>query len=468
MKKVLVFLLVLAIALGGIGFAHATVTDSQEELIVYPTLQVGDPGVMEGLTASMTFTCGHHLRWYTDYPFGGEAVTEFAYSREAITLPAAYQESHMDLWLSGGVSSSVSGGEFTPKTTNYGALVQAVADQTPAGGSKTMSLEMRDYVNYYLPDYELRYEDDQKECNESASLLGFAAGEQWYQNPGSYRALVDAFRFPVEPGHSMSVTVNKDDADRVVGIQLYPENGPELHFLSDVSAEGLWFVPEFRDEAGGLLPYESPEGHGIYFIPWKTTGTIRYASGDKDQVSLDVEKARRIFPLDEARLIEHMIIDAEAGTAQMLTLEDGMYMLTTCDLESGTTRSRLEVLPFDPNDPVTSATFLREGDYLLLTVQSMIALTDAAGEKLYLTAPDALDQTFNSRSYDPDTGDLRFDGETLVLTDTAWYREGTFWAAAWRQGELCFYGQYDCSLMRGNDDWYYSYITAEEYPMVLK
>ena len=58
--------------------------------------------------------------------------------------------------------------------------------------------------------------------------------------------------------------------------------------------------------------------------------------------------------------------------------------------------------------------------------------------------------------------------ETLILTDSAWYREGTFWAAAWRQGELRFYGEYDCSLMRGNDDWYYSYIGVERDPITLK
>ena len=124
--------------------------------------------------------------------------------------------------------------------------------------------------------------------------------------------------------------------------------------------------------------------------------------------------------------------------------------------------------PFAPDDGVTSASFHREGEHLLLTIQSRIALTDAAGETLLLTAPDALAQNFNSRSYDPDTGDLRFDGETLILADTAWFREGTFWAAAWRQDELTYYGEYDCSIMRGNDHWYYSYVSAEEYPIVLK
>ena len=68
MKKVIVFLLVIALAIGGIGAAHAAVTASQDDLVLYPTIQVGDPAVLEGLTAGLTFACGDHLIWKTDYP----------------------------------------------------------------------------------------------------------------------------------------------------------------------------------------------------------------------------------------------------------------------------------------------------------------------------------------------------------------------------------------------------------------
>ena len=89
MKKIIVFLLILTLFLGGIGFAHAAVTANQEALLIFPTLEVGDPAALEGLTASMTITCGPHLRWQTDYPFGGEAVTEFVYDRKGTEPPQA-------------------------------------------------------------------------------------------------------------------------------------------------------------------------------------------------------------------------------------------------------------------------------------------------------------------------------------------------------------------------------------------
>ena len=46
MKKVIIFALVLALALGGIGFAHAAVTANQDDLKIFTTLELGDPSVL--------------------------------------------------------------------------------------------------------------------------------------------------------------------------------------------------------------------------------------------------------------------------------------------------------------------------------------------------------------------------------------------------------------------------------------
>ena len=59
MRKVLIFVLTIVLALGGIGFAHAAVTDSQDELLIYPTFESGDPAVLAGRTVSLTFACGN-------------------------------------------------------------------------------------------------------------------------------------------------------------------------------------------------------------------------------------------------------------------------------------------------------------------------------------------------------------------------------------------------------------------------
>ncbi len=469
MRKVLIFALTVALALGGLGFAHAAVSDSQDELLVYPTLELGDPAELEGLTASMTFTCGNHLRWHTDYTFGGDTETEFVYHRDPIREPTVYNRSRMNVGFSGGFGSSTSGGSFSLNANGYGALFRAVAAATPDSGTKTMNLKMADYVTEYLPDFDLNYEDNARECYMSVSLHGMVSGDNWYEEEGNYREFFSAFRFPVQESHIVSVTVGKDDAGRINSLEMFPENGPELRFISDVNADGLWFVPVFQNEDGTPLAYESPAGHGIYFVPWYKSGTIRYTSGEKDQVLPDVDKAERIFPLEEGLIIEQMEIDAEAGEAWMLTREGNSYFLTSCDLTSGDTLARIEVLPHDPNIESGEGQFQMDDGYLLVTAQNKIALVELASRTLVLTAPDVQDQRFGAAwYYDPDSGSLRFDGEQLVLINTTYSRDGSFWTAAFRQGELAYYGEYDCSLMRGNDDFYYRTVQVNDTPITIR
>ncbi|MBE6951179.1 MAG: hypothetical protein E7451_07560 [Ruminococcaceae bacterium] len=466
MRKVLIFALTVLIAIGGLCFAHAAVTDSQDELLIYPTLEIGDRTLLDGRTASMTFFCGDYLSWHTDYTFGGETETAFVYDRKGAPAPSGYARSRMEVWFSGGFGASTSG-NFPLSNTDYSALFRAVAVAAPDGGSKTMNVNLSDYVNYYMPDFEVSYEDAARQCHISASLHNLVTGDVWHEDEGNYHEFMEHFRFPVQPNHIVSVTVDKNGAGRINGLHMTPENGPDLHFISEVNADGIWFVPVFRDESGTPLPYESPQGHGIYFLPWKKTGTIRYASGDKDTVVPDLEQAKLLFPLDETLAIEHMQIDPESGEAWMLTLENDRYILTAYDLTAGEVLTRLEVLPHDPEADSNRGHFERDGDYLLITAQERVALVDAASRQLLLTAPDT-GQNRKAISFKPADGDLLYDGEHLILIDTMLYQEGTFWTAIFRQGELTYYGEYDCSIMRGNDDWYYSYIGVERDPITLK
>lgn len=450
MKKVIVFALVTALALGGIAFAHAAVTASQDDLLLYPTVQVGDPAALAGRTAELTFACGNHLFWHTSYPFGGEAVTEFVYSRKAVPEPWIYNRNHLEGYLLLDYSSSTTGGSLSLNSLYYTSLLQAVSRQTPMGGSMTMELPMAEYTEFYETEYSLLYEDSSQVCNEVPA------------------ALIRAFRFPVLPDQRITVTLEKDGMGNVVGMELWSEHSPELTVVSDVTAEGVWFVPLFRDETGAPLPYESPEGHGIYFVPFKNSGVYRYWDHEVEKLALDVDRLTRVYPLDEGLDLRHIIIDAEQGQARMLLREDGMLVLSTCDLETGTVQNRLDILPLDPGISASYSTLHAVGDYYLILAQGKLALTDAAGERLLLTAPDVQDQRFCAAAFDPTTGDLHFDGETLVLSCTTWDRASGFWAAAFRQGEAVCYGEYGCSLLRGNDDWYYSYVTTDGYPVRLK
>ncbi len=466
MKKVIIFLLTVAIAAGGLVFAHAAVTDAQDDLVVYPISEIGDTTVLEGFTASLTIACGDHLRWYVDYPFGGEAETEFAYDPKG-TLPNRY---HSDNVLSFSLDHGTSGstnGSFSFAGTPYAVLLQAAAEQTPNGSTKTVELNMADYVDCYSPDYELHFQENELYCDEYYSFSDDLVGTDWHFNRGSYNDFLQHFRFPVQPGQILSVTVGKNDVGHIQEVGISPENGPELRFFSTLTRDGIWFVPLFQDAAGNPLPYESPEGHGIYFVPWKTVKQETTVSARAyTYVTPDLSGLKFIAPLSEGRTFEHMELDAQQGEVWMLTSGADGYVMTAIDLHTGSTIAELPLFPAENEDPYGH--FVRDGQYLLVSAEKQIALVDTAAHALLLTAPDADASRFGVYQYTPGQGAMHFDGETLILADTGYYRESMFWAAAYRQDELVCCAEYDCSIMRGNDDWYYNYITAEEYPLTLK
>lgn len=469
MRKALIFVLTLLLALGGLGYAHAAVTDQQDDLLIYPTLEVGDPSVLEGWTASMTFACGSHLHWYTDFCFGGVTQTAFEYSPSGFDEGDSGTLSWMDVYFNGGLSASVSGGSFSLSNTEYGALLKAVAAVTPEGRSKTMNLRMKDYVNYYLPDFELRFDNGEMVCNQLTSLYGQITGDNWYETHESYAEFFSRFRFPVQDDHIMSVTVEKDALGQVVGIELSPENDPTLYFISDVNAQGIWFISIFQDEEGIPLAYETPQGHGIYHAPWKQTGNAYNSQGrEAAAIAPDMDALELLVPLDETLSIRDMEIDGETGEAWMLTSENTSYVLTAYDLDTGKTMQRIQVLPRDPQAGSDAASFVRDNGYLLVTAQGSLALVDTASRELLLTAPDDRSQNYCAAHYDPEKGDLQFDGEHLILIDSTYYQDGTFWTAVYRRDQQVYYGEYDCSIMRGNDAFYYRAISVDQDPIVLQ
>ncbi len=466
MKKVIAFALIAVLALGFLCYAHVSVTASQDDLLIYPTLEIGDSSPLEGLTADVTFLCGDYLRWDASYAFSGETTADFTFDPEGFTKETGHR-AYFDVYLSAGFGSSTTGGSFSISNSPYGDLLRAAAAGVGDNETKTTNLKLQDYVNYYMPDYELHYFDGVAQSDQQQSLHGMITDDNWYENPGVYDAFFELFRFPVQDSHIVTVTVGKDDMRRIVDINLENKNGPQLRFISDVNADGLWFVPIFQDEAGNPLSYESPNGHGIYHIPWKTASELVKTHGTYAELTPDLANCRLLLPLKEHQQIVDMCIDAKAGLAWMLTLENSSYVLARMDLSSGAS-TKTAVMSHDPEMEETYNAFARDDGYLLVTAQNQLALVSEETNEVLLTAPDRIEGPYRARNYVPGDGTLRFDGEYLILAESCHYRDGAFQILIFRQGEMVYYGKYDCSLLRGNDDWYYGSIVPDYYPIRLR
>lgn len=465
MKKVIIFVLVIALALGGIVFAHAAVTASQDDLTIYPTLELGDRSTVEGLTASMVFTCGDHLSWQTDYAFTGETNSSFSYHWNITDNDPVYPSNRFEFQLDSGVSG---GGDLLLSQSPYEDLFRFVADQTPAGGETSMEVNLADYADFYLPSYEIIYWSDQGFCDQASDLWGTLGGyEVSGFRLGIYDGLNRSFRFPIQEDQLAEVGITRDPTGNIDGFDFYLRDHPLLYFITAMNDRGVWFLPVFRTETGEPLPYESPNGHGIYFMPWveDSSRNSTFKGKPVSGLSPNMAKLTQVVSLPEDLTIVEASIDGVEAT--ILTLEDGAYILTVYDLATGGSR-RLEVLPFDGEKPLHGYV-MKGGDYLLVTAQGHLALVEKDTMTLLLTAPDVTGQTCSAISYSPDLGTLRFEDGILTLSAAVpTYQDGTFWIAAWRQGELLYYGEYDCSLMRGNDRFYYDLIAAQRVMLESK
>ena len=417
MKKVLAFALILAIALGGILFAHLSVSADQEGLEFYPTMEVGDPELLNGVTVSTGFTSQNHLRWHTTHTFGGDTVTEFTYSREWVKMPEpVYNDSYM----------------YPKAQWSYYTKCNC-ADRIPDPNEQ-----------HFILDIHMDYEDETIE-----SLSGYAPP-------------ISDFSFPYL-GSTLSDSRAIEEGGGRIGssrIELY--QGPTLDLFHHMDTEGVWFVMDYRDQ-DGAVHYESPSGHGIYFFPWKETND--YSVYDKQEVTPDEENLRLCVPLDQTLNIDAMGIDPLTDTACLLTLEDGKYVMHTYDLTDGIERSRLELMPQESDKPAERPVIRIAGGLVITQILDQLILTDTTGEKLLLTAPNASNEHFSIRDFEPRTGDFHFDGETLYVTAPA--EKGAFRIAAWTKDGLKYYGVYNCSMSLGTDAFRHNHISFYQYGVTL-
>lgn len=472
MRKLIAFGLILCLCAGALGYATAAMNDAEDDLVITPLLEVGDISPIAGRTVGLTFSCGQHLRWDTAYTFGtpGTAQTQFTFIQNPRTVTDTGWRNCLDVWFTGGLSAGTSGGDFNPAPTDYGRLLQTVAAITPNGERKSMNVKMSDYVQYYLPDIDLHYETDTLYCDLQMDLTSIITGDYtWTSEYWEYSAFFDHFRFPVREDTIIQVAVEKDSVGNVVGIELSPENGPELHFVSTVNDQGLYFIPIFRDAKGAPLAGEYPDGYGIYFVPWKTTENVMRCQSDgdtwvtKQEVQPDAQNAVNIYPLDEKLEIHQLEISADASSAWMLTREGDAFYFTVLDLKSQSQVNRFAVLDYDPEE-AASGGWTHNEDWLLAYTARDVALIDLGGEcSLTMTAPvEIMDGRYPPYYLDAEYGVLTFDGENLIMMNTMFSYEGALWVLVCRQGEQVFYGEYDCSILRGNENWYYSSVWTEE------
>ncbi len=453
MKRVVIFVLVLALAAGSLLFAHGAVSGQQENILLYPVLEWGDRTVLEGQRLQIVFDYNRHLQWDCTYDFSTNTTdTEFAYSWEQ--FPRAYDSTSGTEFSIG--SRLNFGGTFENGSTlswsPYGDMVRAVAQDIPDNESRSETLNMADFADYYLPIVSLYYKNSEMYCNITESESVLVDQWAWTSRSEFARRFSELFRFPVQPGEQVTVTAARDSVGILSEYGFSAQGDTTLYLEGEVSDEGVYFLPVFQDDQGQPLDYESPQGHGLYFAPWKLTEeSVEYDDGSiVPRAEPDLDRLELVTPFDPTGSVVQLELDVEADRGWLLTKDADNYVLSVVELSTGKILSKTTAIPRPKEAKYNYGRFVLDDGYVLVSSPEHLALLEPTGGALLLTASTEHPGEFYHKpwSFEGNYGSLRYDGEYLTIAARSETQEGAFWVQVYRQGELLYHGEYDASLTR--------------------
>lgn len=432
MRRVLVFLLILTLPVGLMGWTCGFMTEAQDDVDITPILTAGDPSVMEGHGVTMDIRCGDHMYWQTEFTPGSDARTEYTFVQKR-----QYEgnwDNNFVLYINGNASASTSG-SFELGDQGMGKLVGAVADQTQPGQTFTTTVLIEDYMDCYELCYEAYIRTDSLVIDERCD--GFLEQDSWYlEYQDVYEQWTELFQFPVIPGHRMEVSVTKDLAGNIQYISYdYVDGAPDASIYGWAGEEGVYLFPRYTDLSDQTLDTGNfPEGNGIYFIGYKeeSTGNLIYNGRSYTRATFDFDSLRLVCPLEpEDRILS---MEQEGSLAHLIMDRGDRFVYTRLDLETGEFDGELDI----GTEYSSNFQFFPEQGVYLLNGMDTITLLNVRGEpRVELSVP--LTEEIRDRSYD----DLVWEDGKLYLTARDWHTNGEKLVLLMcDREEIRFYGEY--------------------------
>ena len=153
-KSLILTLILLVLAIGGFGAAHAAVNAQKDAVVITETTAAGDPAAAEGVRVQLRTKCADHLLWETHYAAGAPdgTYTDFTFSYR--TLQDS-EESYagLDLYTVWNYSYGGPLGETADEREKPQLkLFRDVASRLGDASQRTETLALRDYYEFYPLD----------------------------------------------------------------------------------------------------------------------------------------------------------------------------------------------------------------------------------------------------------------------------------------------------------------------------
>lgn len=418
MKKTLTILALLAVlSAGAVAACHGWVNAARARVEIGEIIQAGDRADAEGLTVRyQTATQDGLLLWDTTFALGGDLApeSEFHFTSERGILP--WQEGdRVDLNVASGDFTSGGGGILTDSYWERSSRMllepaRDVAGRTAAGESRTETVRLADYYDFYPLDFSVSMDVEIDGRRDWAHWSIYQVDEEEFHKLERY------FRIPVPANCMMTVTVEKDEDGAVDQITSSTSAWEEDHsYLS-----GMWSAFGLVSEKGVYLLVDGGDSplavqKGIHFIP--IAGRMSDGAGLPNQLRLDFDNIRLLHPVESGELMEFRW-SGDESQMMVYTRDNGKLLLTVVDTATGQVDQCLELLDWpDPEDPEEWTGLTVSDDGALHAAELSGGPFVALREEGRRCVPVLYNSDANARSLaiDSQGSRLAWDGERLAI-----------------------------------------------------
>ena len=464
MRKALIVMLALLLALTGVGAYAFREVNAPREAVEYTVTSVyGDAAAADGLTVRLGETLRGHLLWN-----GTVRLEESggAYETDYLFAPREIYEKDVPSLRGVSVTEDYFMGAWSPpdgaEPTGIDRAKAELFEETEPGTSRRRRVRLADYYEYYplIVNIEL-----------PTLFYGYYPGQGDGAGPEAYavRRITEFFSIPVLEDHYVDIEISKSADGRWVdtsGVSTSQTGDSFSLYTSGVVGEKacyFWFGN--RTSQGALVDTSRiPGGYGIYALPYGHVRAEHYRGVELyDGPDVFADELAVFYPVDEQSRIIHLGMSGDRERLTLHTVEDGVYTVTVLSAQTAEVLQRLELAEYDPDGEWADIVdgegfvFIRIGTKRLLVLSE----NDAGGYEKRIDAP--LTDIERGEDYLPwncwNTRDMVFDGEKLAVVgagDAPYgryaYRESGcgFFAAVYTGEGLRYYGLCGSSLDEAN------------------
>lgn len=345
MKKGLcIFILTVTAGLCSILLVFRAVDSGKGNIAVTETVLAGDVEAAEGILVEIGTHWEKHLLWDTEYQPGcvQEAASSFDFSSQEIkwdySNPRAWSSSFTssgevgsyrnrstayvdmdvistDFGTALGVNAAtgnITYGDIDIEHLPWPRLLQAAADQTAAGETRTVNLRLRDYYDYYPLTFSV-VDGDRRIYYESF----------WNDYATEY------FKFLIPEDEKFQVTIRKNQEGGI--LELKCSSTGDGYYPVEISAAGdtgyyFTFYLDGRNKDFEEIQREFGGRYAVYWLPLAQEGKTFRA---------DIEQMQAAAQLPEGAIPVTMQLGREGQILYLLVLQKERYLLLAYSAEDG-------------------------------------------------------------------------------------------------------------------------------------